>query len=48
MVPVLFGLAMLGIMINTLIEKPFESVIGLILLMAGLPVYYFWKKRSLL
>ena len=45
-VPILFGLAMLGIMINTLIEKPFESVIGLILLLAGLPVYFFWRKRS--
>ena len=31
-VPVFFGLAMLWIMINTLIEKPVESMIGIFLI----------------
>jgi APA family basic amino acid/polyamine antiporter len=44
-VPTLFGLIILWIMINTLIEKPMESVIGLILIVIGLPVYYYWHKR---
>jgi len=45
-VPVFFGLAMLWIMINTLIEKPVESMIGLFLIVTGLPVYYYWKRKA--
>jgi APA family basic amino acid/polyamine antiporter len=45
-VPTLFGLIILWIMINTLIEKPMESVIGLILIVIGLPVYYYWHRGN--
>ena len=45
-VPAFFVLASLAIALNTLREKPFESVAGLGLLAAGLPAYAFWKNRS--
>jgi APA family basic amino acid/polyamine antiporter len=45
-VPLLFGLMILWIMINTIIEKPVEAVLGIILISAGLPVYFYWRKRK--
>lgn len=45
-VPVLFGLIILWILINTLIERPMESVMGLVLIIIGLPVYYYWHKKK--
>jgi APA family basic amino acid/polyamine antiporter len=46
-VPILFALSMFWIMINTLFEKPFESMVGIILMLAGLPVYYYWQKKQI-
>ena len=45
-VPALFGLSMFWIMINTLIEKPAESLIGALLILSGLPIYFYWQKKS--
>jgi len=44
-VPGLFGLIIIWIMINTLIEKPMESVLGLVLIIVGLPVYFYWHRQ---
>jgi len=44
--PLLFIAVALWFVINTLIGKPLESWIGLGFLALGIPVYYFWKKRS--
>ncbi len=44
-VPILFILASVGILLNTLLEKPVESLSGLGLIALGLPAYYFWKRR---
>jgi APA family basic amino acid/polyamine antiporter len=44
-VPVLFGLIIFWILINTLIERPMESALGLILIVVGLPVYFYWKRK---
>lgn len=44
-IPAVFGLAMLLIAGNSLIEKPIESFIGLLIMLAGLPVYYYWSKK---
>ncbi len=41
-----YGLFCLIMMINTLVEKPTESVLGIILLLPALPFYYFEKKVS--
>jgi APA family basic amino acid/polyamine antiporter len=45
-VPALFILASLGIAINTVIERPAESLLGLGILALGLPAYAFWRRRS--
>jgi APA family basic amino acid/polyamine antiporter len=45
-VPALFVAAMLALGINTLLEKPKESLFGLLLIAAGLPAYLFWRRRA--
>jgi len=45
-VPVLFIIASFIIMINTLIEKPVESIAGIIITLIGVPVYYYWKRKK--
>jgi len=44
-VPGLFVLGSFFVVINTLRERPFESLAGLGLLALGLPVYWYWKKK---
>ena len=47
--PVVPGLFVLGsalMVANTLRERPFESLAGLGLLVAGLPVYMYWKRKA--
>jgi len=43
-VPAIFIVASFGILINTLIEKPLESLVGLALTGLGIPAYFLWKK----
>jgi APA family basic amino acid/polyamine antiporter len=45
-IPVLFILSSLILVLNTLVEKPVESVIGLVILALGIPAYIFWRRRS--
>jgi APA family basic amino acid/polyamine antiporter len=45
-VPIIFGLAMFLIAVNSLLEKPVESLFGIGLIIIGLPVYLFWNKRK--
>ena len=44
-VPVLFVLASMLLLVNTLVEKPVESVIGLLLMAAGVPAYLWWRRH---
>ncbi len=44
-VPVLFILASLLLLVNTLVERPVESLAGLGLLALGLPAYAGWRRR---
>ena len=44
-VPGLFVLGGLVLVVNTLMEKPVESLAGLILLVLGLPAYFYWKRK---
>ena len=44
-VPALFILASAGILLNTLLERPLESLAGVALTAAGIPVYLIWCKR---
>ncbi len=44
-VPVLFILASILLLGNTLFEKPVESLIGLVFIAAGLPAYAWWRRH---
>lgn len=45
-VPALFVLSSVALCANTLIEKPVESLVGVLLLALGLPAYAFWRRRA--
>jgi APA family basic amino acid/polyamine antiporter len=47
-VPVLFVLVASVLVLYTLYNSPRESVLGLIIIAAGLPFYLYWKRRKLL
>src|SRR2546422_5425244 len=42
-VPLAFALAAFAIVANTLASKPRQSLIGLALVLAGIPIYYAWR-----
>ena len=44
-VPVIFIAGSTAFVVNTLTERPVESIAGLGLLALGLPVYWYWRKR---
>jgi APA family basic amino acid/polyamine antiporter len=44
-VPILFILASILLLVNTLVEKPAESLIGLALLAVGVPAYLWWRRH---
>ena len=46
MIPLIFISTTLAIFINTLITQPKRSLIGTLVLAAGLPAYFFWRKRA--
>jgi APA family basic amino acid/polyamine antiporter len=41
----LFVLFCAGLFINTIVTRPREALIGLSLIMAGIPVYFLFRKR---
>jgi APA family basic amino acid/polyamine antiporter len=45
-VPWVFIIALSGILLNTLIKRPVESLAGVGLIVIGIPVYFIWKKRG--
>ena len=45
-VPIIFILASVGILINTLIEKPNEALAGILFTAMGIPVYFYWKRKQ--
>lgn len=45
-VPAVFVLGSVAFVINTIIERPAESLIGLGLLALGLPVYFYWRTST--
>ena len=44
-VPLIFILALSGVLLNALVEKPVESLIGLTITAIGIPIYYIWKRK---
>jgi APA family basic amino acid/polyamine antiporter len=45
-VPTIFIVTSVAILLNTLLEKPVEAVAGILLTALGVPVYFYWKRRS--
>jgi APA family basic amino acid/polyamine antiporter len=45
-VPAIFVLVSAWLVVNTLIEKRIESVTGLVLILAGLPLFFWFRFRS--
>lgn len=45
-VPIIFILASLGILVNTLFEKPVEAIAGILFTALGIPVYFYWKRKQ--
>jgi APA family basic amino acid/polyamine antiporter len=45
-VPALFIVASLILMVNTLVEKPRESLWGLLFVALGLPAYAWWRRHG--
>jgi hypothetical protein len=43
-VPFVFALVCLAIVLNQIVTDPRESLTGLALVAAGLPVYFFWRR----
>ncbi len=45
-VPAVFIIASAGILLNTLVAKPVESLSGIVLTALGIPVYFLWKRKA--
>jgi APA family basic amino acid/polyamine antiporter len=46
LVPALFVLVSAWLVVNTLIEKRVESVTGIVLILIGLPLYYYFRRAQ--
>jgi APA family basic amino acid/polyamine antiporter len=44
-VPAIFILFCIGLFLNTIIARPREAAIGMILILSGIPVYFFLKRK---
>jgi APA family basic amino acid/polyamine antiporter len=44
-VPILYILGATAFVLNTLMERPLESLAGLGLLALGLPAYLYWRNK---
>jgi basic amino acid/polyamine antiporter, APA family len=45
-VPALFVVGSIAFVLNTLMERPVQALIGLALLALGLPVYAYWRRGA--
>ena len=45
-IPLIFILGSAACVVNTLFRRPMESMIGLGLLLLGLPAYWYWRKKG--
>jgi APA family basic amino acid/polyamine antiporter len=45
--PILFVFGSFCVVLSTLIGSPRESLMGLVLILLGLPFYFYWKRRAL-
>jgi APA family basic amino acid/polyamine antiporter len=45
-IPLIFILFAIFLTINTIMEAPRDAGIGALLILAGLPFYYYWKNND--
>jgi APA family basic amino acid/polyamine antiporter len=45
-VPAVFVLVSTALLLNTLMEKPLESLLGLLLVGLGIPAYMWWRRKG--
>jgi APA family basic amino acid/polyamine antiporter len=45
-IPITFILFAIFLTINTIMEAPRDAAIGAGIILAGLPMYYYWKKNG--
>jgi APA family basic amino acid/polyamine antiporter len=45
-VPAVFVLTSLAFVLNSLIERPVESLFGFVILVLGLPAYFYWRRTA--
>jgi APA family basic amino acid/polyamine antiporter len=45
LVPIIFVLSSAYIVVNQILHDPKESAVGLLLVLAGLPIYFLWLRN---
>ena len=45
-VPVIFVLVTIALLINTFVAAPYAALRGVVVLLAGLPFYWYWSRSS--
>ena len=46
LVPIIFLLVTAGLLINTFVAAPNEALKGVVVLLAGLPLYWYWSRKN--
>ena len=46
-VPIVFIIVATWVVINTIVAQTADSVVGLLLLAAGIPFYLYWNKQNM-
>jgi APA family basic amino acid/polyamine antiporter len=46
LMPMVFVLVAIWLIINTMFNKPVESVVGLVLILIGLPLYFYYRMQK--
>ena len=46
-VPALFVLFCFGLVANTIVTKPREAIFGIMLILTGIPFYFYWTKKKI-
>lgn len=47
-IPLLFGFAALAIAMNLWLVRPVRSSVGLMIILSGIPFFYYWRRRALM
>jgi APA family basic amino acid/polyamine antiporter len=46
LLPLLFVLINLGVFVNTIMAQPLQSLVGLMILLIGIPAFLYWKSKE--